>query len=218
LSWAASAALLSTPISQEISMKVLQVTNLPIYLPADKAAIPFGDPLNDAAFTLASPSVVTVPGYVPANGDAISFSVPVGGGTLPAAITAGTVYYVVGATPAAGTFNVSATKGGAGINAAQASTGVVTAHLLSGEFYGVTLPFKPGNTVVVENNTGGALTLQGAPDSGQAAAGTNTYNPPAGPGTFVNLVTVAAGGAAEVVLAYDWLRVSTAATLILQQN
>jgi hypothetical protein len=199
-------------------MKVLQVTNLPIYLPADKAAVPFGDPINDAAFTLASPSVVTVPGYVPANGDAISFSIPVGGGTLPVSIVPGTQYYVVNASAAAGTFNVAATKGGAGINAATASTGVVTAHLLSGEFYGVTLPFKPGYTVVVENNTGGALTLQGAPDTGQAAAGTNQYNPPAGPGTFVTLVTVAAGGAAEVVLSTDWIRVSTAATLILQQN
>lgn len=201
-------------------MKVLQVTNLPIYLPADKAAIPFGDAINGATITLASPGVVNVPGYEnPAVGDAISFSIPVGGGTLPVAITVGAVYYVQAiVSAAAATFNISATKGGAAINTATASTGVITAHLLSGEFYGVTLPFKPGNTVVVENNTGGALTLQGAFDTGQAVAGTNTYNPPAGPGSYFTLVTVAAGGAAEVVLQADWIRVSTAATLILQQN
>jgi hypothetical protein len=199
-------------------MKVLQVTNLPIYLPADKAAVPFGDPLNDFSITLASPGVASLPGYVPVNGDALSLSIPVGGGTLPVALTVGTTYYVVGAVAATGAFNLSATKGGAAINTATASTGVITAHLLSGEFYGVALPFKPGYTVVVENNTGGSLVLQGAPDTGQAAAGTNTYNPPAGPGTFVTLATVAAGGAAEVVLSFDWIRVSTAATLILQQN
>lgn len=197
-------------------MQILNVTNLPIYLPADKAAIPFGDPINDAAVTLASPGVWTVPGYVPTNGDAISFSIPVGGGTLPVAITVGTVYYVVGSS--AGTFNVSATKGGSAINTATASTGVITAHLLSGEFYGVTLPFKPSNTVVVENNTTGSLTLQSAPDSGQAAAGTNTYNAPAGPGSFSTLAVVPANSRVLVNLNNDWIRVSTAATLTLVQN
>lgn len=199
-------------------MKVLPVTNLPIYLPADKAAIPFGDPINDFAITLASPGVASAPGYVPTNGDAVSLSIPVGGGTLPVALTVGTVYYVVGANTSAGTFNLSATKGGAAINTATASTGTVTLHLLSGEFYGVTLPFKPTATVVVSNSTGGSLVLQGAADSGQAAAGTNTFNPPAGPGTWNTIATVPANSAVEAVLSYDWIRVSTAATLTLQQN
>lgn len=201
-------------------MKALQVTNLPIYLPADKAAVPFGDPINGATITLASPGVVNVPGYDnPQVNDAISFTIPVGGGTLPAAIVPGTVYYVQAVVSAAlATFNLSATKGGAAINTATASTGVITAHLLSGEFYGVTLPFKSGGTVIVENNTGGSLVLQGAFDTGQAAAGTNTYNPPSGPGTYFTLATVAAGGVQEAVLQADWIRVSTAATLVLQQN
>lgn len=197
-----------------MSLQAINVTNLPIYLPADKAAIPFGDPLSDAAITLASPGVVTVPGYVPVNGDQISFSIPVGGGTLPVAIVAGTTYFVVNASAAAGTFNVSATKGGAGINTATASTGVVTAHLLSGEVYGLVLPFKPGNTVVVENNTGGSLVLQGASDTNGA-----NYGNPQGPGTWNTIATVPANSVlGNVQLGYDWIRVSTAGTLSLQQS
>lgn len=194
-------------------MQVLNVTNLPIYLPNDKAPVPFGDPFSDASFTLASPSVVSVPGYVPTNGDAIAFTVS-GTGVLPAAITAAVVYYVVGAVPATGAFNVSATKGGAAINAAQASTAPVTAHLVSGETDGVPLPFKPGYTVVVLNLSGGSLTLQGAPDLNAAGP----FGNPGGPGSFVTIAVVGAGAAALAQLNADWIRVSTAATLVLLQN
>ncbi len=200
-------------------MRVLTLSNLAVYLPADIAQVPFGDPLSDASITLASPGVVTVPGYnAPVNGDAITFTVPVGGGTLPAAITAGTVYYVVGASGA--TFNVSATKGGAAINTATASTGIVTAHLVSQQSYGPARPFKPGATVVVLNLTGGSLVLQGASDSnsGFSSAGVPNYGNPQGPGSFSTLATIAAGAAQEVVLNADWIRVSTAANLILLQN
>mgnify|MGYP000547166146 CR=1 FL=1 len=55
---------------------------------------------------------------------------------------------------ALGTFNVSATKGGASINTAQAATGTITAHLLSNQTYGVVLPFKPGNTVLLQGAAG----------------------------------------------------------------
>jgi len=200
-------------------MQVLNVTNLPIYLPADTAPVPFGDPLSDATITLASPGVVTVPGYNnPTVGDAIAFSIPVGGGTLPVAITVGTVYYVQAIVSAAlGTFNIAATKGGAAINTATASTGVITAHLISAEKYGVTLPFKPSNSVVVQNLTGGSLVLQGAPDVN--VNGTwGSFGNPGGPGTFVTLATVAAGTSQVVALTQDWIRVSTAATLQLLQN
>lgn len=194
-------------------MQVLSVTNLPIYLPYDKAPVPFGDPISDAAITLASPGVVTVPGYVPTNNDAIAFSIPVGGGTLPAAIVAGTVYFVVSAVPATGAFSVAATKGGAAINTATASTGIITAHLLSNEVDGVFCPFKTGATVVVMNLTGGSLTLQGAPD-----LNLTQYGNPQGPGVYVTLAVVPATSAALAQLSQDWIRVSTAATLVLLQN
>lgn len=194
-------------------MQALNVTNLPIYLPYDRAAIPFGDPLSDAAFTLASPSVVTVPGYVPVNGDALAFSVS-GTGVLPVAIVGGTTYYVVNANAATGTFNVAATKGGAGINAATASTAPVTAHLISNEVDGVTQPFKTGNTVVVANLSGGSLTLQGAPDLNAAGP----YGNPGGPGSYSTIAVVGAGSIAMAQLGFDWIRVSTAATLVLLQN
>lgn len=195
-------------------MQVLNVTQLPIYLPYDTAPVPFGDPFSDATITLASPGVVSVPGYVqPVNGQSIVFTIPVGGGTLPAAITAGTTYYIVGAAAGVGTFNVSATKGGAAINTATASTGIVTAHLTSAEVDGVPLPFKTGNTVVVMNLTGGSLTLQGAPD-----LNTTGYGNPQGPGSFVTLAVVLATSAALVQLSQDWIKVSTTATLVLLQN
>jgi hypothetical protein len=196
-------------------MQLLSVSNLPIYLPADKAPSPFGDPLSTGVtITSASPGVITVPGYdAPANGDAISFSIPVGGGTLPAAITVGAVYYVVGASGA--TFNISATKGGAAINTATASTGIITAHLLSGEFYGVTLPFKPSNTVLLQGAAG--LVLQGAPDVNENGT-FGSFGNPGGPGTFVTLATIPTSGSILVNLTQDWIRVSTAATVTLIQN
>lgn len=213
-------------------MRVLNLTNLPIYLPYDKAPVPFGDPIPGVTATAAAPGVFTAADtYTPANGDVIAFTFPTGG-SLPAPLTVtptaggagpafGTpgqpyaLYYVVGASGQ--TFNVSYTKGGAAITTTTTGANFVV-HLMSNEVDGVTLPFKAGATVVVENNTGGALHIQGATDTGVAAPGQG-YNPPAGPGAFTVFdVTIPAGGAAEVVLIADWIRVSTAATLILQQN
>lgn len=199
-------------------MKVLQVGNYPIYLPYDKAPVPFGDPIEGVTVTSATPGVVTAPGtYVPVVNDLVSFTF-LTGGSIPTGIPYATPVYVQSATQTAGlwTFTVSLTKGGGAI--ATSSTGAsVVLHLLSGETDGVTLPFKSGGTVVVENNTGGSLTLQGAFDTGQATPG-NGYNPPVGPGAYFTLAVVAAGGAAEAVLQADWIRVSTNGTLILQQN
>jgi len=192
-------------------MQVLSLTNLPVYLPYDFAEIPFGDPLDDATATLASPAVWTVPGYQPTLNDAIVLSVDTGG-SLDAAFTPGVRYYVVNPTAATGTFNLSATKGGAGINSTATSQGI-TAHLVSAEKDGVTCPFKTGGSVVVMNLTGGSLVLQSAPD-----LNTTTFGDPKGPGAFVTIATVAAGAAALVVLNNDWIRVSTAATLVLLQN
>ena len=189
-------------------MQLLNVTNLPIYLPYDKAPVPFGDPFDDASCTLASPGVFTVPGYAPTNGDAIAFSVDTGG-SLPVALTVGQKYFVVGASGA--TFNVSATSGGSAINTASAGT-LLTAHLLSNETDGVTYPFKTGATVVVLNLSGGTLVLQGAADTG------TVFGDVKGPGSYSTLISLTAGTAGLASLSNDWIRVSTAGTLVLLQN
>jgi hypothetical protein len=194
-------------------MQILNVTNLPIYLPYDKAAVPFGDPLEGVTCTSASPGVVTAPGYAPTNGDAVQFTF-LAGGSMPTGLTAATTYYVVAAS--GNTFEVAATKGGAAINTSSTGASLVL-HLLSQQVDGVTLPFKPGYTVLVENNSGGTLVLQGAADTNVAAPGQG-YNPPGGPGTWNTLVSLTTGAQALVQLSYDWIRVSTAGTLTLQQN
>lgn len=199
-------------------MQVLNVTNLPIYLPYDRAPLPFGDPILGVTATAAAPGVITNPdtgGYTPVAGDAVSFSFQAGG-ALPAPLVVGQQYFVV-APISAGTFAVSATKGGSAITTTTTGS-LITLHLLSNQVDGVTLPFKPTATVVVQNTTGGALVLQGAADTGQAAAGTSTYNPPSGPGSFSTIVSVPANSSVLAVLNFDWIRVSTAATLQLLQN
>lgn len=192
-------------------MQLLSVSNLPIYLPYDKAAVPFGDPLEGVTCTSASPGVITAPGYVPTNGDAVQLSF-LAGGSIPTGLTAYTTYYVVAAS--ADTFEVSATKGGSAINTTSTGASLVL-HLISNQVDGVTLPFKPGNTVLLQGAAG--LILQGAPDSGVLAPGQG-YAPPAGPGTFVTLATIPASGSILVQLSADWIRVSTAATVTLLQN
>ncbi len=195
-------------------MQILNVTQLPIYLPYDKAAVPFGDPLEGVTMTAAAPGVMTAPGYDnPAAGDAVQISF-LAGGSMPGGLTAFTTYYVV--SPSGDTFSLAATKGGSAITTSSTGASLVL-HLLSQQVDGVTLPFKPGNTVLVENNSGGTLVLQGAPDSGVLAPGQG-YAPPAGPGTFVTIVSLAAGAQALVQLSFDWIRVSTTGTLTLQQN
>jgi hypothetical protein len=189
------------------------VTNLPIYLPYyDKAPLPFGDPLEGATATVAAPGVFNVPGYDnPAVGDAIVFTY-LAGGSMPAPLVYGTTYYVQAiVSAAAATFNLSATKGGAAITTTSTGASLV-AHLVSNETDGVTLPFKATGTVVVENNSGGTLVLQSAPDLN------NGVGPSQGPGTWSTLVSLVSGAQANVVLNNDWIRVSTAGTLTLQQN
>jgi len=189
-------------------MQVFNITNSPVYLPYDRSDPPFGDNLVVSSITIAAPGVVTVPGtYFPANGDAVSFTTT---GALPTGITAGTTYYVVGA--AGLTFNISATKGGGAITTTGSQSGTHTLHLLSFQTDGALCPFKTGDTVVVLNLSGGSLTLQSAPDSG------TVFGQPAGPGAYSTVITLAAGSAGLAQLNNDWIRVSTAATLVLLQN
>lgn len=191
-------------------MQVLNVTNAPIYLPYNAAPdVPFGQPLPITSISSANPGVVTIPGgYTPTAGDAVYFSTS---GTLPTGLTPGTIYYVV--TPSGLTFSVSATKGGAPIDTSGgAGSGTHTLHLL-GRPSGVSHPFKPGATVVVLNLSGGSLTLQGASDTNGAV-----FGDPKGPGSYSTIAIVGAGSAALAQLSHDWIRVSTAATLVLLQN
>lgn len=194
-------------------MQALNVTNLPIYLPYDKAPLPFGDAIEGITCTSAAPGVITAVGYQPTAGDAVALSF-LAGGSIPTGLVVGQTYYVV--SPVGNTFSVSATKGGAAITTSSTGASLVL-HLLSNQVDGVVLPFKPGNTVLVQNLTGGSLVLQGAMDAGQAAPGQG-YNPPSGPGAWNTIATVAAGATAVAQLGYDWIRVSTAATLVLLQN
>lgn len=73
--------------------------------------------------TSASPAVFTWNG-----GAALPFQngcpIVLGGTTVPAGFTAGTTYYVVSATQASGTFELSATQGGSAINSTSAGTAV----------------------------------------------------------------------------------------------
>jgi len=201
-------------------MQILAVTNLPIYLPSDVAHVPFGDPIGGVTCTSASPGVFTVPGYdAPAAGDLIAFTFTLPGGSIPTGITAATPYYVV--SPSGATFSVSATKGGSAINTSSTGANLV-AHLLSGEVDGVTLPFKPSNTVVVENNSGGTLVLQSTNDLNVSPAGSSSLSPtyPGGPNAsnWATLLSLTSGQIGQCALNNDWIRVSTSGTLYLQQN
>lgn len=69
--------------------------------------------------TIASPAVVTLNNHGYLAGQEVVFSTT---GALPTGLTAGTTYYVL--SPAANTFNVSATPGGAAINTSGVQSGV----------------------------------------------------------------------------------------------
>jgi hypothetical protein len=196
-------------------MQLLQVTNLPIYLVYDKAPIPFGDPFENVSSSgnTSTGDVWTVPGYVPTAGDVVSFSTD-SGGSLDASYVVGTAYYVV--SPSTDTFKVAATKGGSAINATSAASTGITVHLISNQVDGTTIPFKPGNSVVVANLSGGTLVLQGAADSSAPVPG--TYTAPQGPGSWSTIVSVATDAMAIATLSYDWIRVSTSGNLWLLQN
>ena len=204
----------------------------PIYLPYDKAPVPFGDPLA-ATVTSANPGVFTVPGYLPTLNDAVSFTVqgPTGFlSTLAGLATVGqpsTTYYVV--SPSTDTFELSTAKGGTAVSIVSTMAqngGTVIVHLLSNQVDGTTIPFKPGNTVLAMNGGSDAtigtyasthsfdsITLFGASDL------TTVYGNPIGPGTWNLITTVAFGAPKLVTLNYDWIVASgSTSSLILLQN
>lgn len=179
-----------------------------IYLPYDKAPVPFGDPLAATVTSAGSGSgaaggVFTVPGYLAANGDAVSLSVAGTTGFLStlSLVTSqaqpNTTYYVSSASGA--TFSISTQKASAaappGVIAVTSTLGQnggqLFVHLLSNQVDGTTLPFKPNNTVLAMNGGGAmlmgtssavlnAITLFGAPDVSTVLA-TGSYGAPLGP-------------------------------------
>lgn len=194
-------------------MQVLALTTLPIYLPADIAPVPFGDPLSDVTITSSTTAIVTVPGYdAPVANDAVSFSV-VSGSTLASGITVGAVYYVV--APISGdTFAISTAKGGAVVATTTSTTAgkPATIHLLSKQVYGPNLPFKPGSTAVALNLTAAAITVSGAADVNSG------FGNPGGPGSLATIATVASGSAQILQLSTDWVVLSSGGPLVLLQN
>lgn len=200
-------------------MQILNVPSgtpgLPIYLPADTAVVPFGDPLSDVTITSSTTAVVNAPGYNnPKVNDLVSFSVAAGG-TLAAGLTAGTLYYVNAiVSTAAATFSISTTKGGSAVATTTTGSGVQTLHLLNMQKYGTTSPFKSGATALALNMSAAAATLQGAPDTNTSGQSGN----PTGPGSMSVIATVASGTGAMVQLNYDWIQSTGSGTLILLQN
>jgi hypothetical protein len=213
----------------------------PIYLPYDKAPVPFGDPLA-ATLTAATPSIVTVPGYIPTVGDAVSISVAGTSGFLSslAGLTTvsgqlNTTYYVAGIS-AANAFTLGTQKGTltsiSMITSLAQLGGQAFVHLLSNQVDGPTAPFKSGATVLAMNGgtqqllgttAFGSVTLLGAPDLNTVLA-TGTYGAPLGPNalgtTGWNLIATIGFGTPKLVqLNYDWIVASgSTSTLILIQN
>jgi hypothetical protein len=210
----------------------------PIYLPYNKAPIPFGDPLA-ASLTAATPTVVTVPGYTPTNGDAVSFSVAGTSGFLASlsglstiSFQLNTTYYVSSASGQ--TFTLSTQKASAATPAfvyASITTlgqfgGQPFVHLLSNQLDGTLEPFETSATVLAMNGgavsgTGAStlpITIFGAADK-SATLATGSYGAPLGPSTYSVIATVGFGAPQLIQLSNDWIVASgSTSTLILIQN
>jgi hypothetical protein len=109
---------------------------------------PIAGPFVDWTSTLASPAVFTCPGYTPTLNDRVSiYPSPQSGslGNIPAAFTAGTVYYAVSVSGT--TFQLATTSSGTGINGATAGSGILykQSPLVVGN--GVTPSFAAGQLV-----------------------------------------------------------------------
>jgi hypothetical protein len=219
-----------------------------IYLPLDKAAIPFGDPLPGTVTSAGSGSgaaggVFTIPGYNATTGDAIAISVAGTTGILTslAALTsqvqAGVTYYATSVSGA--TFSLTSIKSGAlapaGVIAVTSTLGQnggqLFVHLLSNQADGPTLPFKPNNTALamvlpasVLGTTGQvAVTLFGTNDVSNILS-SGVYGAPLGPNgsatTGWNVIATIGVNAPKLIqLSYDWIVASGSTnSLVLIQN
>lgn len=198
----------------------------PVYLPYDKAPVPFGDPLA-ATITSAASAVVTVPGYTPTLNDAVSITIQGTNGLLTTQsglagfVQVSTTYFV---TPAGGqSFTLSTQKSTTAITTQASLTtlgqagGIPIVHLLSAQVDGTTLPFKPNNTVLAMNlgvaaGPAGAITLFSAPDK------TTVYGNPLGASAYSVIATIAVGTPQLITINNDWVVASgsTASLSLLQ--
>jgi len=217
----------------------------PIYLPYDKAPVPFGDPLA-ATLTAATPTVVTVKGYTPTRGDAVAFSPSNGflsslSGTLSTiGIVANTTYYVTSVS--GNTFSLttqkalstdyplsSITTGGNSVGGTVATPTLAVplfVHLLSNQPDGLLAPFKSGASVLAINGgavsgTGSStlpITVMGAADLSSTYT-TAAPGAPIGPSSFSVIATIGFGAPQIIQLSNDWIVASgSTSTLILIQN
>lgn len=216
-------------------MQILNLTGTlagtqPVYLPYDKAPVPFGDPLA-ATLTAATPTVVTVPGYAPSQNDLVSLTVSGTTGYLATqagnissnTLQIGQTYYVTSIS--GDTFSLTTQANGSGVACWSTLTqfgGIPFVHLLSNQVDGVSLPFKPGNSVVALNagSTATLTTVMTAPITLFGAADKQTgYGAPQGPGAYAVIATVAFGVPKIIQLNYDWIVASAGTgTLVLIQN
>ena len=101
-------------------------------------------------------------------------------------------------------------------------------HLLSNQVDGTTIPFKPGNTVLIYNgglNTGlnnsgsPGMNLLGSPDLNTTLA-TGSYGAPLGPSGWVVIATLSGAPIPQLLtLGYDWIAASgSTGTVVMLQN
>lgn len=106
-----------TPILQNATFDLLFTETIGNETIADDSG--FGSQTSSLTATNASPAVFTGTDNVYYNGNTVVLS----GGTAPAGFASATTYYVVNATPASGTFNLSATRGGSAKNSTSTGSG-----------------------------------------------------------------------------------------------
>ena len=156
---------------------------------------------------IASPGVFTG-GYIP-NGTAVVLSAQINPATgqpyttavVPTGFVYGTQYFVVNANQTAGTFQLSATVGGSGINATGAAVQTQVTALIATATYSVAgpgSPFLPSYSgVLYLSSTASAATTSFIVEGAQ-----DTMNPPGTPGvysTIASIVGISSGGVAVEV-------------------
>lgn len=155
----------------------LDTANTKVYIPNGVAAtyqfhnydystVP-NNPGSTVTITIATPGVVTQTGHGYAANDPITLSTT---GALPTGLTAGTVYFV--RNPAANTYELSATTGGASIATTGAQSGTHTARRAFGQ--SSTMPHvTTGNLPALT----GTILLTNSPDLYTPTSGPNSGSP-----------------------------------------
>lgn len=146
--------------------------------------------------TIAAPGVVSWASHGLAAGQKVTFSTT---GALPTGITAGVTYYVL--APAAGTFQLAATSGGAAITTTGTQSGVHTAYLTPSQIFDgdIVTGLTSGATMTVTRAalSGGTWTTA-ASGSLVAATVTGAFTP--GEALQVGGVTIVSAFAADAAI------------------